>query len=388
MIKIAFVIDTIDSPTAGTERQLLMLLKHLDRRQFDPYLCVLRSSAWLEQEFDLCPLHVAGIRSFKQLGSWRRLWRFARFLKREGIAIVQTHFRDSDIAGIIAARLAGTAAIIATRRNQGYWHKRGEVALKKLLSRRATVIIANSQSTKQWTAAVEGVPAERIRVIHNGIELEAYPGSDPVLRERCRRQLGLSGNTCCIGVVANLRPVKGIDVFLRAAAQVARRVDDVRFLIAGEGEERAALMRLAAELGLGGAVRFLGRRRDVPSLLAAFDIGVLSSHSESFSNALIEYMAAGLPVVTTDVGGSREAVEDGVSGFVVPVGDDHRMAEAIIRIAEDRTEGLRMGQRGRRCAEQLFSSQSCIEKSEALYRACGLSRVRDARQVCRGGAQV
>ena len=122
MIKIAFIIDTIESPTAGTEKQLLLLIKHLDRRKFKPYLCVLRSSQWLREEFDLCELFNAEISSFKKPSAYLNIYRLSRFLRAERIDIVQTHFRDGSIAGILAARISGTKSIVGTRRNQGYWH--------------------------------------------------------------------------------------------------------------------------------------------------------------------------------------------------------------------------------------------------------------------------
>lgn len=387
MIRIAFVIDTIESPTAGTERQLLLLLKHLDRRRFLPSLYVLRSSPWLEREFALCDLQVVGISSYKRAGAYLRLRRFARRLAASGIDIVQTHFRDSTIAGVISARLAGIGTVISTRRNQGYWHTRGELTLAKALNRWVTLVLANSESTKRWAMATEGVPEDRIRVIHNGIDLDEHRALDSRTRAQYRELLGLPDGSIAVGMVANLRPIKGIEVFLSAAAQAARQVPEARFIIAGEGEERASLEAYAARLGLAGSVRFLGRRRDIPALLSAFDIGVLSSKSESFSNSLIEYMAAGLPVVTTAVGGSSEAVEEGRTGFIVPVGDPHTLGEAVLRLIADSELRAALGARGRARVERLFSHRSAVEKSEVLYASCVEARQPQRRSACREGVR-
>lgn len=367
MIKIAFVIDTIASPTAGTEQQLLLLLKHLDRALYAPWLCVLYPSDWLDREFDLCPLHVADIRSFKSPRAYRRLWELSRFFRDMGIDIVQTHFRDSHIAGILAAKLAGIKTVIASRRNQGYWYTPRELLLQKLLNRWITLSIANSRSTKEWMVDVEGVAAERIAVIHNGVSLERFSASREV-RTRYRSLLGIPEGAPCIGMVANLRSVKGVDVFIKAAPLIKENVPEAQFLIAGEGAERGRLEQLAAALRLDGSLRFLGRRTDIPQLMSAFDIGVLSSTSESLSNSLIEYMAAGLPVVTTEVGGSREAVEDGVTGFIVPVGDYQALAGAVLRILRDGGLAAAMGAEGKQRAERLFSLHRFIEASERCYR--------------------
>jgi len=121
MVRIAYVIDTIDGPTAGTEKQLLMLLRHLDRTRFDPILCVLRSSRWLKEEFNLCPVHEIGVRSFKDPRTLVAMGRFVRLLKTERVSVVHSFFRDGMRVGITAGRLAGVRLNIAGRRSQAYW---------------------------------------------------------------------------------------------------------------------------------------------------------------------------------------------------------------------------------------------------------------------------
>ena len=371
MIKIAFVIDTIESPTAGTEKQLLMLIKHLDRSRFQPYLCVLRVSEWLEKEFDLCPLFVAGIDSFKTITGLKGILRLSGWFKENRINIVQTHFRDSSIAGILAARFAGIKNIIGTRRNQGYWLTPVELKIQKFLDRWVTAYIANSQSTKQWMANTEGVDFKRIEVINNGFdfsmfESEAEPDTN---RKQMRLSLGIPEDAPVIGIVANLRPVKDHGTFLQAANIVRAQIPAARFLIIGDGPEKPELQKLTDELNLTDAVIFLGARLDVPRILEACDIGVLSSRSESFSNAIVEYMAAGLPVVTTDVGGAREAVDDGINGFIVPIGDFDEMGQRIIELLKADTI-KEMGQESRKRSLDRFELTSMIEKTEHLYDRC------------------
>lgn len=366
MIKIAFVIDSIISPTGGTEKHILSLLLNLDRKRFSPYLCVLRSSEWLESEFRVCPVHEIGIRSFKHLSSYYGILKFTGFLRREGIDIVQTYYRDAGIAGIIAAWLAGTGHIISARRNQGYWLDRRELIVQKLLNRRVALFIANSCSTKRWSHNVEGIPAERIRVIYNCIDLAQQTMFSRKDSRAFREELGIPLRAPVVGIVANLRSVKGIDVFLRAAGFVRDSLPEARFVIVGDGEEEAGLRGLAGELGLELRTYFLGRRRDVFRVLGALDVAVLSSHSESLSNSIVEYLAAGVPVVCTDVGGCREAVEDGVNGFIVPPGDPAAMAEGIIRIIEGGMFSF-MHMNNREKARRKFSLPRAIMAYEQLY---------------------
>jgi len=366
-VKIVFVIDSIASPTAGTEKQLLFLLKHLDRNNFEPYLCCLQSSQWLENDFDICPLYIVKIKSFKNLVSFFRLWRFAKLLRREKIDIVQTHFRDSNIAGIISGKLAGVKKIISTRRNTGYWHNRLEIVILKFLNRWVTIFVANSEFAKKHASKIEGTPPERIEVIHNFVNLEAFKKEDDQEVDKLKESLGTSNGRPVVTMVANLRPVKGVDVFLKSARMVLDSVPGINFIVAGEGEERKRLEVICRQLKLDSSVKLIGAVSDVIPLLRASDIGVLSSNSESLSNAIIEYMAAGLPVVCTDVGGNSELVQDGLNGFLVPSGDPKGLAEAIVKLVNNLDLRLKMGRESRQRAEMLFDVTRTMKAYEALY---------------------
>jgi L-malate glycosyltransferase len=366
-LSICLVIDTIDSPTAGTEKQLLLLIKHLDRAGFTPHLCVLRNSTWLNEKFDLCPLHVVGIDSFKNPISFFKLLKFSRLLREKRIDIVQTHFRDSTIAGIIAARLAGINKVICSRRNQGFWMNGREVAIQKFLNRWVTHFIANSVSTKDWVVQSEGVEPERVKVIYNAIDLTPYERLSVVDRLAMRRELGIADKTAVVGIVANLRPVKGVDVFLRAATFVRKQIPDVRFLVIGEGNERSRLEALSRELRIDDVVIFLGRREDIERILTAFDVGVLSSHSESFSNSIVEYMATGLPVVCTDAGGCREAIDGYGHGKVVAVNDHAELGAAIVSfIYECSTYRCRYS---REWVNKTYGITTFLQETTEIYRS-------------------
>jgi glycosyltransferase involved in cell wall biosynthesis len=366
------LIDTIESPTAGTERQLLQLLRRLDRTDFEPHLCVLRGSRWLQEEFDLAPLHVLDIHSFRSLRGWRGVLRLAALLRRLHTDVVHVHFRDASIAGIAAARLAKVPGVVAARRNQGYWLNPAELRLQRLLNRWVDVFLANSLSTRDVTVQREGLVPERVRVVYNGLDPERFRVCEDGERHTVRKSLGISRKGPVAGIVANLRPVKRLDVFLRAAALAREEVPGARFLVVGEGPQREALQRMARDLGLDAAVRFLGRRTDVATLMGAMDVGVLSSDSESFSNALVEYMASGLAVAATDVGGCREALAGGGVGRIVPVGDHVALGRAMAALLGDDDELCRARQRNAAIAAQVFSMQRFVDAHANTYRELSL----------------
>lgn len=365
MKKIAFVIDTIESPSGGTEKQLLLLIRHLDRSRFTPYLCVLKVSDWLREHFDDCPLVDVNVPTFRRPSSYLNILSFAGFLKKERIDLVQTFFADGNKVGVMAARLSGVRTIISSRRNQGYWHTRLEVLILRVINRWVSRFLANSEDTKRWVEQAEGVDAGRVSVIYNALEIELYGRATEEMRRAFREALGWPPDALIVGVVANLRPVKEIDTFLRAAQMVSQRCSRARFIVVGEGDQRLPLEELCAILQIAPAVRFLGKRLDIPDILGCIDAGVLSSRSESFSNSIVEYLASHLPVVCTDVGGAREVVRDGVNGFVVPSGDYPEMAERLVAILE--WPDVPLLRKNSHLAAQRFSLARIVQEHEKFY---------------------
>jgi len=366
MLKVAFIIDTIESPTAGTEKQLLLLIKRLDLSRFEPTLFVLRSSYWLENEFDLCPLEIIDFRSFATFASYCGFYRFVKMLRNRKYGCLQTHFVESNIVGIAAAKLSGVPLIVSSRRDQGYWHTNGKLLLYKILNRWVNVFVANCHATAKWVADAEEIETKRIKVIYNGAELEQFSISTNSEKLYIRSKTNLPVDYLLIGIVANLRPVKRIDIFLQAALLLSAALPTARFVVIGDGELRQELELLATQLGIFEKTHFLGMRTDIPYILKALDIAVLSSDSESFSNSIVEYMATGLPVVATEVGGCREMIEEGVNGYLVPPSDSVAMAERIIALLT-RTDREIIGQRNSIKARKLFTCEAMVSSFEQLY---------------------
>jgi glycosyltransferase involved in cell wall biosynthesis len=376
MHKIAYLIDTIERPIAGTECQLLYLLRELNRDEFDPTLCVLRSSTWLENTLLSHPVFYLDLPSLFSLRTIKQLKKLVQFLRAQNITIIQSQFTDACKFAALAAMCVPGIVHISTRRSQLYWHGALELSYMRILNKWTDHFIANCQYTKDRVVARERLTPQAVTVIPNGVDLSRFDYDRNLMRQKYRSMLDLPANAIVIAIVANLRPPKSIDVFLRAAKLVRDANPNARFLIVGDGPMRNSMVHLSQELGINTVVTFLGARRDIPEILSAADIGVLSSSSESSSNAILEYMASGLPVVCTDAGGSRESVIHGETGLVVEIGDYRAMADCILRIAKHDLFSV-MGQKGQKRIGAYFCGSEMVRNHESLYRSLiGLQRRR------------
>jgi glycosyltransferase involved in cell wall biosynthesis len=236
-----------------------------------------------------------------------------------------------------------------------------------LLHRFMSAVLGNSRAVLGELRSVERVPASRLALIYNGVATIATGGGR---RQAVRAALSLAPDTLTLVQVANFIPYKGHRDLIEALAIASPALPPAwRMLLVGRDDGIGEQLRnQAAAHKLTDRISFLGPRDDVADLLAASDIGILASHQEGFSNAVLEGMAAGLPMVVTDVGGNAEAVLDGVTGLVVPPRDPRRLAEAITRLAQDRERRLAFGAAGRQRVAECFSQEQCKRRYDMLYR--------------------
>ena len=227
--------------------------------------------------------------------------------------------------------------------------------------------LVNSLGVKEYLIKQQKVSPLLIDVVINGVDVTKYRPATPMEKTEQKRKLGIEPSAAVIGVVANLKPVKGLGDFIRAAALVSRAHEKAHFVIVGEGPEEDKLRHLAAELRVVDKILFAGQRDDVRPFLGAFDIAVLCSLSEGFSNAVLEYMAAGLPVVATRVGGNQEQVRDGETGFLVPPGDGESLAKGLLRLIQEDGLRVRMSQEALRECTELYSMEKMIGRMEDYY---------------------
>jgi glycosyltransferase involved in cell wall biosynthesis len=381
--KVAYVIGTLDP--GGAEGQLVALATALDRRRFIPTVYCVSSPGALSG-----PLVAAGVpvRSFglRGLPVWRRPIAVGRrigdlvgALRRDRPDIVHGFLFHGYVLGALAGRWAGAPVVVASRRSLGNF-KRGRPhyrAAEVVVNRLTSLVIANSEAVRADTRLRERLAAERVIVIHNGLELSRFDRPpDPELR----RRLGADKASVVVGVVANFIPYKGHRFFLDAWAEVVARVPDAVALLVGDGPGRPDIEARAGALGLLPSLRFLGSRLDVPDILSAVDLLVHPSLEEGFCNAILEAMAAGKPVVATAVGGNPEAVVDGETGLLVPPGDGRALAAAIGWILDHPEQAAGFGRAARRRVAERFELSRMVRQYETVY-----DRLLAARCAARSG---
>lgn len=362
-MRILFVIDAFENPHAGTEGQLYRLVSELGQGDYEPHLLVFRESQFLREGGFPCDYTVlGGSASIRSAQTWRQLSSLAKGFKNHGYHLAHVFFNDASLLCPPVFRLAGIRTIIS-RRDMGYWYTglyRWGLRFTRLF---VDHVLVNSQAVKRITQTAEWFRPEQITVIYNGYESseindksgrtkpEGWPAPDGAV-------------VACL--VANVRPIKRIQDAIRALALTSEQGVCLHLIVIGGGDT-GPLVKLAEELGVSGQVHFMGRRQDVAHFLELADIGLLCSESEGFSNALIEYMRAGLPVVCTDAGGNPEAVADGETGFLYPVGDVEALGGQLCRLAEDGEKRRNFGRRGRECALARFSVDAMVRSHTEIY---------------------
>jgi glycosyltransferase involved in cell wall biosynthesis len=289
-------------------------------------------------------------------------------LLRGRFAIVHFFLPEAYLVGAPLALLARIRLLIMSRRSLNRYQDRYPVSgwFERRLHGRMSAVTGNSRSVLRELEA-EGVAPERLGLIYNGLDRDAKISVD---REHLRAAMGVGEATLVFVIVANLIPYKGHLDLIRAFGEAASGMPaDWRLWIAGRDDGLGPEIKtLAVSLGIDDKLSFLGARDDVPDLLNASDIGLLSSHEEGFSNAILEGMRAGLPMIVTDVGGNAEAVLDGETGLVVPARDPTAFAGAILRLASDRELRISLANQARRRIEERFTLTACVGAYDAMYR--------------------
>ncbi len=374
-VKIVYVIGTLD--VGGTEGQLVELVLRLDQDRFDPVVCCLSPGGALEGLLTErgIPVHVVNFRGFrKATGGFirsaphvaRAVVRLWRLLRGERPAIVHGFLFWAYILGGLVARAARVPIFVSSRRSLGHFKadKPHYLFWERMVNRITDLVIANSEAVRQDVILRERLPASKVMVIYNGLDLSRF---DIPPDEQLRESLGLSKRAPVIGIVANFIHYKGYEFFLEAWASVVKKCPEGVALLVGDGPLRQEFEAKVEAVGLGQWVRFLGTRQDVPRLLALMDLVVHPSLEEGFSNAILEAMAAGRPVIATTVGGNAEAVIQGKTGLLVPPRDSEALANAMLRLLEHPAEAAEFGGAGRRRVAEQFQLPAMVRQYQEVY---------------------
>ena len=339
----------------GGERHLVDLSRSLNDLGHDVYAAAVSGSKlWTELSF----LDRTRLFALSRLNYVKNVTGLAGFVRAHEIEIVHAHAaRDYHLASMVV-RTALRSRLVLTR--HALFSLRG---INKYVLSNAVRVIAVSRAVAESLRRNDVIEPSKIIVVHNGVDPDAFNGLSargvdmPIL----------------VGTVGHLAPIKGQDIFLRAAALVSARRSDVRFVIIGEDKSpekkhRQSLEKLVAELDLDRIVTFAGWRDDMAAMLSSLDVFVSAARSEPFGLAIVEAMAAGLPVVTTASEGSLEIIEDGLNGKLISSWDHHSLAAAISNLLNDPLERSRLGHNAKATARERFSLTRMARETERVYR--------------------
>jgi glycosyltransferase involved in cell wall biosynthesis len=361
MPRVLQIIPTLDR--GGAEKQLTLLATGLPRDAFDVHVCLLTRLGPLAERLEAAgiPYTCLDKRGKLDPAAWARLERHIRSLRPD---LVHTWIFAANAYGRAAALSAGVRCVVGGERSVDPWKRWHELAIDRWLARRSAAIITNSSGVRDFYAS-HGVPADLFRIIPNGIPA-AKPA--PQSRGELLAELGLPADAKLIGAVGRLWPQKRMSDLVWSADQLRILREDFHLLIIGEGPLRKRLERYIAQNELEHMVHLLGERADVERLMPHFDVVCLASEYEGMPNVLLEAMAAGVPVVASDIPGNRDVVVDGQTGYLVRVGHVPGFTKRLHELLEDPALAAKLGAAGRERVLQEFSVERMIERHASVYR--------------------
>jgi glycosyltransferase involved in cell wall biosynthesis len=374
-LRVLTLIRDLGPGYGGAEVLAVEIARRLDRQRFQSYVCTTRAPVP-----ELAPMRKKTVERLRDAGvsvlelgrrssvdplPWRRLY---RLLRRERIDILHSHLFRANVPGALIGRMGGVPVVVAHDHTWSYRGRRFRRFVdRELVARFSDAFFTVSAADRELLIERERIPPEKVRVVPNG--LAAAP--EPTGRD-LRAELGLAASAPLVGALGRLEPQKAFDVLIEASARLKSLFPGVKVVIAGEGRERRRLQDLVDERGLDDTVALVGYRTDAADLLAAFDVAVMCSSYEGSPLALMEYMAAGKPIVATAARGVPELVENEAHALLVRPGRPGELADAIGRLLSDPALGASLGERARERQRSEFGIDSMVRRIESLYlELCG-----------------
>ena len=353
----------------GSEKQCVELARQLSMNGFAVTVGCLRGTGPLKARVEEAglPLVEFPVKSLLRLNTLVQMVRLIRFMRKNKFQVVHTNDLYSNLFAVPAARLAQIPVILSCQRDlsQWWWYTPVKRKILRTIQQLATWTLVNSEAIREDLIARDNMDPRRIPVVYNGVDSETFA---PRMSEREQLFPEVPASDKLIIMVANMHlAVKGHSDLIAAAKIVCERNPEARFLLVGDGEMRTVFEDQVRSTQLEKSILFLGNRSDIPSLLSCCDIAVLASTSEGLPNAILEYMAAGLPTVATTVGGIPEIIEHERSGLLIPPRDPAALAEAILRLLNDDNIRSRLARGGRERVLAKFSFAATVEHLKRLY---------------------
>ena len=363
-VKIAYFIDRLI--LGGTELQLVEQINRLSKKGFHQEIFCLYKSPEQDKIPIQCKISILDIRKLLSLNCLKKIVWLGRYLNKKSFDIVQTYFFDSTVVGTLSGKIALKPKIFCCRRDLGFWYTPRLLFYLRFINFLSDKILVNSTAVKESVERTEMINPKKIKIIPNGIDINSFEYSEST-KKKNRIEFGIEPGKICVGTLTNMsRKVKRVDLFVYAAAWVLNYSKEYRFLVLGDGRYKKDLIDLTCRLGVDKYITFLGR--DVPKdkVLSAMDIGVMSSDSEGFSNAIMEYMATGLPVIATAVGGNFDLVKDKVNGYLTKPGDYLSIGQCILKIENEDKNRIEFGRNGRDFIKH-FDWDNVIDRTITYY---------------------
>jgi len=354
----------------GSERNISQLLAGIDKDKFELYVACLTSVKLPENVRDpsapIIDLNGDGIYT---VGGLKNLFLLRKLVHEKNVSLIVTYHESSDFYGLALSRLC-RIPVISSRRDMNFKTIRRHRLAYRVVGRYFDSVIAVSDAVKKEVVRRHWFPEERIVTIYNAINVNENGAAND--GNALKHKVGIDPKHPVVGVVANMRKIKGHYHFVHAASIIHKRRPDVQFLVVGYDARKpgcsiAELKQYGGTLGITENLHFIGGRKDAAEFIALFDVAVLASLSEGFSNVILEYMASSKPVVATRVGGNPEIVVHGETGLLVPPADGDALATAILSILEDKEVASRFGRAGRKRIEENFSLSVMIRNYENLF---------------------
>jgi glycosyltransferase involved in cell wall biosynthesis len=360
---VLLVLDQFPKTLGGGERVVLNLAALLPKYGYRASILTFSvhpESAGLKSP--PCPIYVLPLQRTYGLTALRAAFEFRQFLKLQQVEIVHTFFESSDLWAGFVTKSMSRAKLIWSRRDMGILRTRKHNIAYRLMAGAPDAVFAVSEQVRRHCIEVDRIDSARVQTIYNGVDLADW--------NTASRPAKAPGELL-VTTIGNIRRVKGHDIFIKAAAFIVPRFPKVSFSIAGdvlEADYFLELQTLVRDLNLSDHFHFVGGITNLAEHLSAADIFVLPSRSEGFSNAIVEAMAAALPVVATSVGGNAEAVQDGVTGLLVPSEDPAALSAAITRLLSDPSQARAMGIAGKALAAEKLTTEAMMNRITAVYR--------------------